>query len=208
MNSLPVEPVVMISAIEHHLYCPRQCALIHVDGMWIDNEHTVRGQYGHRRVDLSGTRLERGRRVLRAVTLFSERLGLSGRADVIELEQDGSLVPVEYKIGSLHGEAAKLQLCAQALCLEEMTGLTVSEGALWLSGTRRRLTVSIDTELRRRTVAAVSEIRRAMLSGEMPPAVSDDRCPACQFVDYCQPEVCSDPQRIASYMAEVFACGI
>jgi CRISPR-associated exonuclease Cas4 len=203
----PVEPVVMISAIEHHLYCPRQCALIHVDGVWLDNEHTVRGQYGHRRADSGESRLERGRRVLRSIPLFSERLGLSGRADIIEQGPDGSFVPVEYKIGSLHGDAAEFQLCAQALCLEEMSGRAVSEGALWLSGPRRRLKVSIDAELRARTIAAIVEIRDALISGALPRALYDARCGACQFIDYCQPEVCSDARRIAAYMEQVFACG-
>lgn len=119
---MTTEPVIALSALEHHVYCPRQCALIHVDGLWIDSEHTVRGDLGHRRADSGEHKQERGRLVLRAVPLWSEQLGLTGRADVVELHSDGSLVPVEYKIGRRHGDAAHVQLCAQALCLEEMTG--------------------------------------------------------------------------------------
>lgn len=132
---MTVEPVVAISAIEHYVYCPRQCALIHVDGVWSDNAHTVRGERGHRRADTFATRSERGVRVVRAVPLWSETLGLTGRADAVELHADDSIVPVEYKIGSRHGDAAHLQLAAQALCLEEC-----SPGrSLWeRSGSRAR----------------------------------------------------------------------
>ncbi|MGH9268260.1 MAG: CRISPR-associated protein Cas4, partial [Acidimicrobiales bacterium] len=90
-----IEPVVAISAIEHYAYCPRQCALIHADGVWADNVHTVRGSRGHRRVDEGRGRVERGRRVLRGVPLWSAQLGLSGRADVVELTTEGDVVPVE-----------------------------------------------------------------------------------------------------------------
>ena len=111
------EPIVAISAIEHFVYCPRQCALIHCDGVWSDNAHTVRGSRTHRRVDTGHHRRERGRLVLRAIPLWSETLGLSGRADAVEIER-GAVRPVEYKSGVRHGSAADLQLCAQALCLE------------------------------------------------------------------------------------------
>ena len=110
----PDAPVIAISAIEHFAYCPRQCALIHCDGVWADNSHTVQGSRAHRRVDSGQHRRERGRLVLRAIPLWSESLGLSGRADAVEIES-GSVRPVEYKSGVPHGSAADLQLCAQAL---------------------------------------------------------------------------------------------
>ena len=109
--------VIPISAIEHFVYCPRQCALIHCDGVWADNAHTVRGSRAHRRVNSGKARRERGKLVLRAIPLWSEELGLTGRADAVEL--DGDVVrPVEYKSGVPHGTAADLQVCAQAMCLE------------------------------------------------------------------------------------------
>jgi len=122
-----IEPVVPISAIEHFAYCPRQCALIHCDGVWNDNEHTVGGTRAHRRVDSGEHRRERGRMVLRSIPLWSESLGLSGRADAVEMA-DNAVVPVEYKAGVRHGNAADLQLCAQALCLEEMLRSTFLMG--------------------------------------------------------------------------------
>lgn len=107
-----VEPVVPISALEHHVYCPRQCALIHVDGLWVESEHTLRGTLGHRRADSAAHRTERGSRVLRAIPLWSEALGLTGRADIVEVAEDGSVAPVEYKIGTRHRDTAHIQLCA------------------------------------------------------------------------------------------------
>ena len=124
---MSAELVVPISAIEHFVYCPRQCALIHCDGVWNDNAHTVRGTRAHRRVDSGQHRRERGRQVLRAIPLWSEALGLSGRADAVEMER-GAVRPVEYKSGVRHGAAADLQLCAQAMCLEEMLDVAIPHG--------------------------------------------------------------------------------
>lgn len=200
------EPIVPISALEHHRYCPRQCALIHVDGLWIDNEHTVRGVAGHHRADSGAHRRERGRQVLRAIPLWSESLGLSGRADVVEISTDGSPIPVEYKVGTRHGDAAHVQLCAQALCLEEMTGRPVIEGFLWLAASRRRLRVDFDAELRGRTLSTIEEVRAWMKADRLPPPVNDARCRQCQLLDHCQPELCANPQRVRAYLAEIVEC--
>ena len=135
------EPVIPISAIEHFVYCPRQCALIHCDGVWSDNAHTARGTRAHRRVDGGQHRMERGRRVLRGIPLWSESLGLSGRADVVEMDGD-AIRPVEYKSGVRHGITADLQLCAQALCLEEMLGVAVPSGSVWYPRSRQRCSLA------------------------------------------------------------------
>lgn len=202
-----MEPVVQVSALEHHQYCPRQCALIHVDGVWSENVHVVRGAYGHRRVDSGEHRTERGRRVLRSVPLWSERLGLSGRADAVEVHEDGSIVPVEYKIGRRHGSAAHVQLAAQALCLEEMTGRGVPEGALWFSAIRRREVVSIDDGLRQRTVAAIEEVRAMFAAARLPPAPNDERCAECQLLGHCLPGVVADAEAVAAYVRESVCSG-
>lgn len=204
------EPPLPISAIEHHEYCPRQCALIHLDGIWIDNAHTVRGQHGHRRADSGVKREERGRKVLRSVPLWSERLNLTGRADAVEVYDDGSVVPVEYKIGRRHGLAADLQLCAQALCLEEMTGRSIEHGFVWYAGPRDRVRVALDHALRGRTVEAIAQIRNVLRSGVLPRAVDDERCAQCQLLDQCLPSLSTaDGARSTErYMrAEVLACG-
>ncbi len=202
------EFVVRISAIEHFAYCPRQCALIHCDGVWTDNAHTVRGSRAHRRVDAGRSRSERGKLVLRAIPLWSEALGLSGRADVIEI--DGEVVrPVEYKSGTRHGSAADLQLCAQAMCLEEMLGVDVPEGYVWYGGPKRRLQVRFTEELRREVRRVIRRIRKQLSTGELPPAPNDARCTECQIRSHCLPELTSAPRRVDRYMTgAVFECAI
>lgn len=201
-----MDPVVPIAALEHHVYCPRQCALIHVDGVWDDNPHTVRGIAGHARVDSGASRRERGVTVLRSVPLWSEALGLSGRSDVIEVSVRGDATPVEYKMGVRHGHAGDVQLCAQALCLEEMLGRPISYGYLWVSAHRRRLHVVFDAELRELTTRTIAEVRRWLTSTALPPAVNDARCSRCQLLDHCQPELSSRPDVVMQYLREVVMC--
>jgi len=195
--------VIPISAIEHAAYCERQCALIHVDGVWADNEHTVRGRWVHRRVDEPGRRSQRGRVVVWAVPLWSERYGLTGRADAIEVHPDGSVVPVEYKAGRRHGDAAHLQLCAQALCLEEMLGRPVVTGRVWFAGPRRSTPVALDGALRGRTIDTISRVRAMFLDVRLPSAPDDQRCSQCQLNAHCLPRIAASPQRVLSYMQEI-----
>ena len=194
--------IVPISAIEHFAYCPRQCALIHTDGVWRDNRHTVKGSRAHRRADSGKSRRERGKKVLRALPLWSERLGLSGRADVVEFDGD-AVRPVEYKSGVRHGDTADLQLCAQALCLEEMLGVAIPHGYVWYGGPRRRHQVPFTRELRRRVGEIVNEIRGQMESGVLPEAPNDPRCKECQLLGHCLPELTSAPERVLQYLKEV-----
>lgn len=205
---MAVEPVVLLSALEHHMYCPRQCALIHVDGVWQENPHTVRGSFGHKRVDTDRPRVERGVRMLRGIPLWSEKLGLSGRADAVEVHPDGTLMPVEYKIGTPHGRAAAVQLCAQALCLEEMMGAPISAGAIWYGGRRRRHHVVFDEDLRLLTLNTIDEVRATLTSSELPPAVDDRRCDECQLLGHCIPNVSGHPERVERYVRlKVLSCG-
>ena len=200
------ELVVAISAIEHFAYCPRQCALIHGDGVWADNAHTVRGSRAHRRVDSGHHRHERGRLVLRSIPLWSETLGLSGRADAVEIES-GVVRPVEYKSGTRHGSAADLQLCAQALCLEEMLDVDIPHGHVWYGGPRRRVQVTFTPALRRDVREIVGEIRVQLLKACLPEAPNDRRCTECQLLHHCVPELTSAPHKVSRYLAEsVFAC--
>lgn len=200
------EVVVPISAIEKFAYCARQCALVHGDRVWTDNAHTVRGSRSHRRVDSGRKRRERGKLVLRGIPLWSERLGLSGRADAVEV--DGDVVrPVEYKSGVRHGSAADLQVCAQALCLEEMLGVDIPFGYVWYGGPRRRAKVAFTCELRAEVERIVAEIKGQLISGILPPAPNDERCLECQLHSHCLPEVTSSGRRISRYMHQtVFEC--
>lgn len=201
------DPIIPLSALEHHLYCPRQCALIHVDGIWRENRATVAGSRAHRRVDTPGGRWERSRRVLRAIPLYSDRFGLIGRADGVELYEDGSIAPVEHKSGVRHGQAADVQLCAQALCLEEMFGKPVPCGYVWYGAKRRREAVSLDEALRSLTVSVVDAVRRNIADGTLPPAVADERCRECQLEPVCMPHVVIRPKAVERYVEEdVFTC--
>ena len=191
------EPVIPISAIEHFEYCPRQCALILCDGVWNDNVHTVKGVRAHRRVDSGRHRRERGRQVLRSIPLWSEVLGLSGRADAVEMERGAVR----------HGAAADLQLCAQALCLEEMLDVKILHGHVWYGGPRRRVRVDFTPALRSEVRDVILQIRKQMLTTELPEAPNDRRCVECQLLHHCLPELTSAPRKVNRYLANVvFGC--
>ncbi len=186
---------VAVSAIEHYSYCPRQCALIHVEQTFDENQYTIRGQIDHRRVDDAGGRSTRGAYVIRGMPLWSDRLGLRGRADVVEMRADGPY-PVEYKSGTRHGPHAELQLCAQALCLEEMLGVSIPEGALYFRRERRRHRVQLDTDLRVRTEEVIEAVRHQLREQEVPEAVNDARCRNCSLLNACLPGVVGDAGRV------------
>lgn len=183
-----------LSALQHWAYCPRQCGLIHLEQAFDDNLQTLRGQAVHAQVDRPGFELRRGLRVERALPLFCDRLGLIGKADTVEFEPDGTPYPVEYKHGSRHKAADiaacdDLQLAAQALCLEEMTGRTVTEGAIYYASSKRRRPVPVDAGLRARVAESVAAIRAMLASARLPaPTVDSRRCTGCSLRDRCQPE--------------------
>ncbi len=144
--------------------------------------------------------------MLRSIPLWSERHGLSGRADAVEVSGP-VVVPVEYKSGVRHGRAADLQLCAQALCLEEMLALEVTTGYVWYGGPRRRERVELTLELREEVLAIVDEIRATLNTGELPEAPNDSRCSECQLRSHCVPELTSSPARVNRHLnGTVFKC--
>lgn len=204
---LPEEPDervdVPISAIEHVSYCPRQCALIHVEQTFDENLFTIRGQLAHERVDMAPASNARGVRVLRAVPLWSERYGLTGKADTVEIHPSGPR-PVEYKVGRRHGRHPDLQLCAQALCLEEMFEAEVPRGAIYYHATRSRHPVAFDAPLREATIAAITAVRRILSDQSLPPAPNDARCPNCSLINACRPSVVRDAARIRGYQGTLF----
>ncbi|MCY3920065.1 MAG: CRISPR-associated protein Cas4 [Chloroflexi bacterium] len=195
---------VPISAIEHFSYCPRQCALIHVEQTFEENVFTVRGRISHERVDSGETENRPGVRVLRGLPLWSERLGLRGKADVVELRPDAPPFPVEYKVGRRRPPHADLQLCAQALCLEDMLGTEIPEGAIYSHAERRRYRIRLTDTLRQRTVALVAEIREQLRDQSLPPAVDDARCPPCSLVNACLPQVAAQPYRLRGMQGSLF----
>jgi CRISPR-associated exonuclease Cas4 len=191
----PLDPIPL-SALQHWAYCPRQCALIHLEQAFEDNVFTLRGQAVHARADQPGVEVRAGLRAERALPVFSDRLGLIGKADVVEFQPDGTPYPVEYKHGSRNKKAAiaacdDLQLAGQALCLEEMSGKPVPEGALFYATSKRRRVVPITPALRTTVETATAEIRAMLASGQTPPPVNDERCHACSLRELCQPTALS-----------------
>lgn len=179
---------IMLSALEHFRYCPRQCGLIHVEKIFDENLYTIKGQIVHEQVDAPGEHTLHGVRYERAMPLWSERLGLTGKADMVEFHGDVPY-PVEYKSGRRKkGEAEAIQLCAQALCLEEMLGVDVPEGALYWYGSRERVAVALDERLRTLTECIARETREMIDSGVLPPPVLDQRCEHCSLRASCLPE--------------------
>lgn len=186
---------VMISALEHWSYCPRQCALIHIEQTFDENLYTMRGQAVHKRVDEPESEIVDGVRVERAVPLWSKRLGLIGKADVVEFHSD-TPYPVEYKHGPRREkEHDDLQVCAQAMCLEEMTGKEVPRGAIYHHSSRRRREVVFTPELRRLVEEAITGIRLMLESGTLPPPVNDRRCERCSLQESCMPSVIGEQER-------------
>lgn len=183
------DQVVLISALEHYSYCPRQCALIHVERIFDENVFTLRGRHAHERADLPHSALENGVRIERALPLWSERLGLQGKGDVVEFHPDGSVIPVEYKNGPRRERRHDdVQLCAQALCLEEMLGVPVERGAVYSLQTHRRREVPFHESLRAETLDMIAQVRAVQGSaGPLPPALNDARCPRCSLLDACVP---------------------
>lgn len=179
--------LVPISAIEHWSYCPRQCGLIHLERTFDENLYTVRGHLAHERVDELDVDVATDVTILRSLPLWSDRLGLIGKADVVEIRPSGPY-PIEYKVGPPVGSHAALQVCAQAMCLEEMTGLPVSRGATFHQATRRRVEIEFDLAMRAQVRAIVDEIRSMLFEHALPAPVADRRCRRCSLVDSCQPQ--------------------
>ena len=188
---------IPLSALQHWQYCPRQCALIHLEQAFDDNVHTLRGQAVHARVDQPGVETAKGVRVERALPLWHEQLGLIGKADVVEFLSGGVPYPVEYKHGSRNKAADiaacdDLQLAGQAMCLEAMTGKAVNAGAIYYATSKRRRTVDITAELRADVARTTTSIRQMLTSGTLPVALGAEqaarRCKACSLVDRCQPQ--------------------
>ncbi len=205
MNTGWVEQdLVLISALEHWSYCPRQCALIHLEQTYDENLYTLRGNRAHRLAHEEGVATERGVRVARGVPLWSDRLGLIGKADVVEWHGE-TPYPVEYKAGSRRtwGHEA-LQLCAQAVCLEEMLGLSVPAGAIYYHGSRQRREVELDSALRERLEEAIVTVRNLLAGTRLPEALHDARCPKCSLFDACLPDLSANPARVRGLHGALF----
>src|SRR3984957_4562005 len=193
MEGMNLDESIPLSALQHAVYCMRQAALIHIERLWEENRYTAEGRVLHEGAHEPGLRRQKGLRPVTALPLPCRRLNLAGVADLVEFRAgaDGETAfPVEYKRGKakLH-RADEVQLCAQGLCLEEMTGKTVPEGALFYAETRRRVAVPFDADLRRLTEQTALQFGALFAAGRTPPAVyRSDRCRACSLIEVCRPK--------------------
>ena len=194
MNANPTDPTdpddpLPLSALQHWAYCPRQCGLIHLEQAFEDNIHTARGQAVHHLVDEPGYEMKAGVKVERALPLWSDRLNLIGKADLVEFHPDGTVFPVEFKHGRKRAKVHDdIQLAAQALCLEDMLGRAVPKGAIYHASSRRRREVAVTPALRQLVIDTANAIRAMLASGTLPPPANDERCRECSLKDICQPE--------------------
>ena len=188
------DDLLPLSALQHLVFCERQCALIHVEGQWIENRLTAEGRVLHEQPDHGRDEERKGVHIARGLALRSLRLGLVGRADVVELREDPGArrhaYPIEYKRGRPKANHCdEVQLCAQALCLEEMLGVEVEAGALFYGKRRRRTEIRFERELRERTEVAARRLHEIFRSGETPPPVADERCKSCSLLSICLPVI-------------------
>ncbi len=229
-----------ISALQHYVYCPRQCALIHVEGAWRENVFTVRGDILHEKVDADTYETRGAVKTVRGLKIHSFRLGISGRCDVVEFRakreketftsaepapadegkgrllqseanDEGDLypgtftiIPVEFKSGKPKDDISdKVQLCAQALCLEEMLNTAVKHGAFFYAKIRRRVQVEIDNELRKQTEEIIANVRDLITNKRTPAAVYSAKCRNCSLEPICMPKAMSD-RKLKLYLKSLY----
>jgi CRISPR-associated exonuclease Cas4 len=189
MTLYPEEELLAISALQHWLYCPRQCALLHLEQAWAENKFTAEGRVMHERAHDGPDESRAGLRITRGMPVASRTLGITGQCDVVEFHADGTIRPVEYKRGKPKGHRAdEVQLCAQAMCLEEMRQTTIQSGDLYYGEKRRRTEVIFDADLRILVHETIAAFRQCLTSGITPLAEYDPRrCDACSLIEQCQP---------------------
>ena len=207
------DSLIPISSLMHGRFCPRRCVLIHVDGVWTENRLTAAGRVLHERVDSGIHESRRDTRIAATLRLVSHRLGVAGVADMVEFHRVGDAdsrgvmlpnargrwmpFPVEYKHGKPNArQADEVQLCAQAMCLEEMLGVAVPAGALFYGTTRRRLDVAFDAALRALTERTANDVHRLLAEGRIPEPECGKWCESCSLLDDCQPKVRSRSARM------------
>jgi CRISPR-associated exonuclease Cas4 len=178
---------IPIAALNQYSYCPHRCWRMFCAGEFVENQYTIEGTSLHDRVHTLGEGHREEVRQIRAIYLKSDRYGLVGKADLIE-ENNGELYPIEYKRGD-RGEwdNDELQVCAQALCLEEMTGKIITQGYIFYAQTHQRQLVEIDRELRETAIATIANIQKLFQTGNMPLAVYSKRCQGCSLYRQCLP---------------------
>lgn len=198
------QDTIMISAINRYLYCPRRCALAHIEQEWNKTVHTTRGDHVHEAVHDDSSQEMGGVRIERALPVWSVRLKIYGIADLVEF-RDNVPYPVEYKVSRRKNyENDIIQLCAQAICLEEMLGVPVLKGAIFWYGSRKRQEIEFTTEMRKRVETVVAEIYSLLDSRIVPSPVNDKRCIDCSLKEACMPEVIAEEAHSRRAVKELF----
>ena len=203
-----IDDLLPLSALQHIVFCERQCALIYTEQAWTENRLTVEGKIMHERVHDESRESRGDVRIDYGVSLRSLRLGLIGKADVVEFHRqpDGSWrpFPVEYKRGKPKADDCdKVQLCAQAICLEEMLSVAIPAGALFYGQTRHRLDVVFDEDLRRETEETARRAHALIASGRTPPPVYEKRCESCSLMAECLPKTIQKRRSVKNYLARI-----
>lgn len=203
------DDLLMLSALQHLLFCPRQCALIHVEQLWVENRLTAEGRILHDRVHSAALESRRKTRTEFDMPIRSLKLGLIGRADVVDFQlgDDGlwQPYPVEYKRGRpKKNDSDRVQLCAQGICLEEMLSMPVPAGALYYGKKKRRLEIEFDQGLRTTTMDTAHRLHELIDSRKTPPPLYSSRCDTCSFFEYCQPKTMGKSNKVANYMKHIF----
>jgi CRISPR-associated exonuclease Cas4 len=201
---------ILLSALQHYVYCPRQCALIHVEDVWHENLYTTRGAILHEKVDTDTYESRGTLKTVRGLRIHSFRLGLVGRADVVEFQTPTAPgdapepMPVEFKSGAPKDDASdKVQLCAQALCLEEMLDRPVHKGAFFYGKIRRRVVVEIDQDLRRQTEEIIAAVRDIVERKMIPHAKYSGKCRNCSLYDICAPKAMNE-RKLQTYIRALY----
>jgi len=190
-----MEEIISISALNQYVFCPRRCALMHVEGIWSDNEHTTKGTILHKNADERGYETVREAKYLHALPLYSEKYGLNGKADIVEIRAR-EIIPVEYKKGKRREfENDNIQLAAQALCLEEMFQTEITRGFIYHAMSKRRREVFFDDALRRETIATIENVRKLLKSQTIPAANFLPRCGGCSLYGTCLPKLSDAGER-------------
>lgn len=197
--------LVPISALQHQLFCPRQCALIHIERQWLEDDATAEGRILHERVDTGRPDRRRGVRTVRGMAIRSFALGVTGKADTVEFHS-AQPYPVEYKRGCPKPHRAdEVQLWAQGLCLEEMFGAAVPKGALFYGELRRRTEIAFDGELRALTATIAADVRAMFASGRTPPPIPMPACARCSLEPLCRPKAIAARPSVERWLARQLA---
>ena len=197
----PESDYLLLSGLQHLRFCPRQCALIHIEQQWSENFFTAAGRVQHEKVHGATAESRKAVKTERNLKIASALLGVTGCTDAVEFYSDGKIIPIEYKHGKpKENTCDEVQLCAQVICLEEMLCRTIDEGALFYFKIRRRIPVPITDELRKETIGLAERFHRFVADGKTPATVYSKKCESCSFIDECFPESAGKNKSAVDYI--------